>query len=152
MNTPEHEPDRFEQALVQRLRSLPPPAAPPPALWQRIDRSIARRRRNRRAAGGMALAAVIGLAAVLPGPWRTASLPEAAGLAEVEIAAPEPAALDPQQLAALHNELRHIDRQLEAAYLDVEGRNHIPRLWLLRQRIEQHIEDPRRAPREIIHL
>lgn len=65
----------------------------------------------------------------------------------------EPAdALDPIGLAALRSELRHIDRELEAAYLGGEEREQIARLWQLRQRIEKRIEDPSHAPPQLIHL
>ena len=63
-----------------------------------------------------------------------------------------PASAEQDTLAVLLRELRHVDRQLEAAYLGGDDREQIARLWQLRQRLEQRIEDPSRVQPQLIHL
>lgn len=145
MNTLPPTPSEDTQAWLQgQLRGLPSPPAPPAGLWRRVDRSLVRRRRVRRTAAALGLAAALAMLAVLPGLQQPAPA-TAPNLVQ-------PAAVAPDLLAALHVELRDIDRQLEAAYLGGDERERIARLWQLRQRIEQRLEDPSRAQPQLIHL
>ncbi|MCG6117199.1 MAG: hypothetical protein MEQ07_03260 [Aquimonas sp.] len=87
------------------------------------------------------------MAAVLPGLWQSAPSSGPPALSQAE-----PTAAEQLVLAALHRELRYIDRRLEAAYLGGDEHEQIARLWQLRQSIEQRIEDPSHARPQLIHL